>query len=109
MEPWHSPHKSALKERGETGSVGTPQYLAPEMALADHASFAPSTDVFLLGAVLYQILTGEPPYAKHRGETALFFDALTGYCLPPSARAAHRFVPVELEAVLAESLLCAPI
>ena len=45
--------------------VGTPRYMAPEMA-EGHAD--PRTDVFLLGATLHEVLTGEP---RHRGETAL--------------------------------------
>ncbi len=51
--------------------VGTPSYMAPEMTLGDGSALGTFTDVYLLGAVLYEILTGEPP---HRGET--LFEAL---------------------------------
>ncbi len=44
---------------------GTPAYMAPEMAAAEGASMSVRTDVYLLGAVLYEILTGAPP---HNGE-----------------------------------------
>lgn len=43
--------------------VGTPSYMAPEMALGDGSALSERTDVFLLGAVLYHVLTGRPPYA----------------------------------------------
>lgn len=54
--------------RGKDGlpSVsGTPAYMAPEMARADARMLGPASDVYLLGAILYEILTGVPP---HPGE-----------------------------------------
>jgi eukaryotic-like serine/threonine-protein kinase len=42
--------------------VGTPAYLAPEMVSGDAALVSERTDVFLLGAVLYELLSGRPPW-----------------------------------------------
>ncbi|MEM7607301.1 MAG: protein kinase, partial [Myxococcota bacterium] len=45
--------------------AGTPAYMAPEMLGGPHPRIGPWTDVYLLGAMLYEAISGEPP---HRGE-----------------------------------------
>ncbi len=44
--------------------VGTPLYMAPEMARGKREQVGPGVDIFALGAMLYQVLTGKPPHQR---------------------------------------------
>jgi serine/threonine-protein kinase len=81
--------------------VGTPDYMAPEQAAGKRDAIDARTDQFSLAVVAYQMLTGVQPFEHDDlAETLLRVQTLV---VPPASRVA-RWVPAELDAVLARAL-----
>jgi tetratricopeptide (TPR) repeat protein len=78
--------------------------MAPEQTERDAKNVGPWTDVYLLGATLYFILTGGS--YPHAGNSAISVmrRAMVGDVEPPSSRAPHRHVPPELEEIARRAL-----
>jgi hypothetical protein len=97
-------HASGLDPAG--GPLGgTVAYMAPEQARGDEQRIGPRTDVFGLGAVLYELLTGRPPYQGQSGGTALE-QARQGLVIPP--RQINPRVPRALERICIKALAKEP-
>ncbi len=85
-----------------TGPSGTPRYMAPEQALGEGGAIGPWTDVYLLGAILHEIVAGAPP---HRGDTIREVIVAAVMSEPPRLSAE---IPRELAEVCGKALAREP-
>jgi serine/threonine protein kinase len=85
--------------------LGTPQYMSPEQAVGRPDQLTPASDVYSLGATLYCLLTGKPPFAGLESDL-IFMLAQEGDF--PSPRKRNAAVPRTLEAICLKAMARRP-
>jgi eukaryotic-like serine/threonine-protein kinase len=106
-EPPITPSPSSGSSDTEPGKLlGTLRYMSPEQAAAEPAEVGPASDVYSLGATLYQILTGMPPFADEHEAAAIIAKVRAGtFALPHSV---HSDIPRSLEAICLKAMALKP-
>src|SRR5262249_26808143 len=85
--------------------LGTKEYMSPEQAGGRNAQMGPGTDVYALGAILYEILTGRPPFVGN-DRNDLFSQIRDDD--PISPRSLRQGLPRDLETICLKCLLKRP-
>jgi tRNA A-37 threonylcarbamoyl transferase component Bud32 len=93
----------AATQQGQ--ALGTPEYMSPEQAAGQWDRLGPASDIFGLGATLYAILTGQPPFRAHSLEEVL---QKARRCDYPPPRLVKKDVPRPLQAVSVKAMAPQP-
>jgi len=93
----------ALDPQKKPQLVGTPGYLAPEMATGKMTKLSPPTDVYMLGGILYRLLTGKPPHTAESIGAAVN-RAARGKIDPPETVEGAKLVDPEISRIVMKAL-----
>lgn len=82
-------------------TAGTPEYMAPEVIRGEGSR--PASDLYAVGVILYELVTGQPPF-EGGTSSSILTRQLEDHVVPPSQRRPDRFIPVALERAIMRAL-----
>ncbi|TWU50958.1 Serine/threonine-protein kinase StkP [Rubripirellula tenax] len=96
-------HDETMTRSGQI--MGTPAFMSPEQAGGMSKAVGPEADIYAIGATLYQLLTGQPPF---RGDSVLKTLEMVRLQPAPSLRSSNRNIPTDLSIVCGVCLQKSP-
>ncbi len=97
------PASGSAAQMEAPGPVGTPDYMPPEQARGNPKEMDERSDVFGLGALLYEIVSGKTPYGEHSDSQEVLRRARNGAVIPIETAAASIGVSKRLRSIVARA------
>jgi serine/threonine-protein kinase len=94
------PASGSRSQMEAPGPVGTPHYMAPEQARGNPSEMDERSDIFGLGAMLYEIVSGKVPYGSARDAETVLSRARAGEVIPIDDAANRLGVPKSLRSII---------
>src|SRR5580704_7161232 len=102
------PRSGSAAQMAARGPVGTPPYMSPEQARGDPEDMDERTDVFGLGAILYQIVSGQVPYGRIHDHQQILARALAGQTVPIDEAMKQRPLAKRIRAIITKAIAAEP-
>lgn len=92
--------EASVSDTASSAMLGTPLYMSPEQVSSQFDKIGPATDIYGLGTILYELLTGRPPFS---GTVADLLDQIR-MLAPTNPRELNRDIPFDLESICLKCL-----
>jgi eukaryotic-like serine/threonine-protein kinase len=102
------PRSRASAQMNARGPVGTPPYMSPEQARGNPYEMDERTDVFGLGAILYQIVSGQVPYGRINDPQQILARAIAGQTVSIDEAMRQRPLAKRIRAIVTKAIAADP-
>ncbi len=102
------PRSGSSSQMEAKGAVGTPPYMAPEQARGNPEEMDERTDVFGLGAILYQIVSGQVPYGRTNDAREIMTRARAGQTVPIGEAMRQRPLAKRMREIVTRAIAAEP-
>lgn len=106
--PWSEMENSSIAKTIPGTAVGTPSYMAPEQVSAGNTEISTRTDVYALGVLLFELITGEVPFGSSHKSSVCWLDTFNEIMHAEPMRPSRRVETVENKAAIAAARNTSP-